>query len=84
MTCDGPPRARRGLELRGLAGRTGVAVLVEGDRLTAIGDPGELERRASQAPARALIEAGAAPALDSDFNPGTSPICDFPQGSRSP
>lgn len=49
VTCDGPPRARRGLELRDLAARTGVAVLVEGDRIAAIGDPGELERRAPHA-----------------------------------
>lgn len=31
-----------------------------------------------QAPARALIEAGAAVALASDFNPGTSPLQSFP------
>ena len=31
-----------------------------------------------QAPARALIEAGAAVALASDFNPGTSPLTAFP------
>ena len=32
----------------------------------------------SQAPARALIDAGAAIALASDFNPGTSPTINFP------
>jgi imidazolonepropionase len=31
-----------------------------------------------QAPARALIEAGAAVALATDFNPGTSPTTNFP------
>ncbi len=31
-----------------------------------------------QAPARALIEAGAAVALATDFNPGTSPLQSFP------
>lgn len=31
-----------------------------------------------QAPARALVEAGAAVALASDFNPGTSPTVNFP------
>jgi imidazolonepropionase len=31
-----------------------------------------------QAPARALIDAGAAVALASDFNPGTSPTVNFP------
>jgi imidazolonepropionase len=34
--------------------------------------------RAKHAPARALIEAGAAVALASDFNPGTSPTINFP------
>ena len=34
--------------------------------------------RPRQAPARALIEAGAAVALASDFNPGTSPTVNFP------
>ena len=33
---------------------------------------------ARQAPARALIDAGAAVALASDFNPGTSPTVNFP------
>lgn len=49
VTCDGPPRARRGAELRDLAIRVGVAVLVEGDRIAAVGDPLALERRAPQA-----------------------------------
>lgn len=31
-----------------------------------------------QAPARALLEAGAAVAIASDFNPGTSPLQSFP------
>ena len=34
--------------------------------------------RPKQAPARALIDAGAAVALASDFNPGTSPTVNFP------
>jgi len=34
--------------------------------------------KALQAPARALIEAGAAVALATDFNPGTSPTVNFP------
>lgn len=34
--------------------------------------------RASQAPARALLDAGAAVALATDFNPGTSPTVNFP------
>jgi imidazolonepropionase len=34
--------------------------------------------KAKQAPARALIEAGAAVAISSDFNPGTSPTVNFP------
>jgi imidazolonepropionase len=34
--------------------------------------------RSKQAPARALIDAGAAVAIASDFNPGTSPTVNFP------
>ena len=34
--------------------------------------------KARQAPARALVEAGAAIALATDFNPGTSPTSNFP------
>ena len=34
--------------------------------------------KARQAPARALLDAGAAVALASDFNPGTSPTVNFP------
>jgi imidazolonepropionase len=34
--------------------------------------------KSKHAPARALIEAGAAVALSSDFNPGTSPTVNFP------
>lgn len=34
--------------------------------------------KAAQAPARALIDAGAAVALATDFNPGTSPTVNFP------
>lgn len=34
--------------------------------------------KATQAPARALVDAGAAVALASDFNPGTSPTVNFP------
>lgn len=34
--------------------------------------------RSSQAPARRIIDAGAAVALASDFNPGTSPTVNFP------
>ena len=49
VTCAGPPRARRGAELRDLGVRTGVAVLVEEGRIASVGDPGELERRAPDA-----------------------------------
>jgi imidazolonepropionase len=34
--------------------------------------------KAKQAPARTLLDAGAAVALASDFNPGTSPTVNFP------
>ena len=52
---------------------------VSADHLAAI-SPGTMLflGRAKQAPARALIEAGAAVALATDFNPGTSPTVNFP------
>ena len=53
-----------------LAGAGTVATLLPGTML--------FLGRARQAPARALIEAGAAVALASDFNPGTSPTVNFP------
>ena len=53
-----------------LAASTTVATLLPGTMLF-LGRP-------RQAPARALIEAGAAVALATDFNPGTSPTVNFP------
>jgi imidazolonepropionase len=53
-----------------LAGSETVATLLPGTMLF-LGKP-------KQAPARALIDAGAAVALASDFNPGTSPTVNFP------
>jgi imidazolonepropionase len=53
-----------------LAGSQTVATLLPGTMLF-LGRP-------RQAPARALIEAGAAVALATDFNPGTSPTVNFP------
>lgn len=53
-----------------LAAAPTVATLLPGTMLF-------LGRRA-QAPARALIDAGAAVALATDFNPGTSPTVNFP------
>jgi imidazolonepropionase len=53
-----------------LAGSPTVATLLPGTMLF-LGRP-------RQAPARALIEAGAAVALATDFNPGTSPTVNFP------
>lgn len=44
VTCDGPPRARRGAEMRDLGIRTGTAVAVEHERITAVGPQDELER----------------------------------------
>ena len=60
--------SERGIEA--LARSSTVATLLPGTMLF-------LGRR-SQAPARALIDAGAAVALASDFNPGTSPTVNFP------
>ncbi len=56
--------------VKALAGAGTVATLLPGTMLF-LGRP-------QQAPARALIEAGAAVALASDFNPGTSPTVNFP------
>ncbi|MEK6612884.1 MAG: imidazolonepropionase [Gemmatimonadota bacterium] len=56
--------------IKALAGADTVATLLPGTMF--------FLGRARQAPARALIEAGAAVALASDFNPGTSPTVNFP------
>lgn len=53
-----------------LAAAPTVATLLPGTMLF-LGKP-------TQAPARALVEAGAAVALATDFNPGTSPTVNFP------
>ena len=53
-----------------LAGSDTVATLLPGTML--------FLGKTKQAPARALIDAGAAVALASDFNPGTSPTVNFP------
>jgi len=56
--------------VRALAGSATVATLLPGTML--------FLGRNRQAPARALIDAGAAIALATDFNPGTSPTVNFP------
>ncbi|MBV9879827.1 MAG: imidazolonepropionase [Gemmatirosa sp.] len=56
--------------VRALAASGTVATLLPGTML--------FLGRARQAPARALVEAGVAVALASDFNPGTSPTVNFP------
>jgi imidazolonepropionase len=56
--------------IRALAGSSTVATLLPGTMLF-LGKQG-------QAPARALIDGGAAVALATDFNPGTSPTFNFP------
>src|SRR5450759_638331 len=56
--------------IRALAGAGTVATLLPGTML--------FLGRNRQAPARALIDAGAAVALASDFNPGTSPTVNLP------
>jgi imidazolonepropionase len=56
--------------IRALAAAGTVATLLPGTMLF-LGRP-------KQAPARALLEAGCAVALASDFNPGTSPTVNFP------
>ncbi|HZE08943.1 MAG TPA: imidazolonepropionase, partial [Gemmatimonadaceae bacterium] len=56
--------------IRAIAKSTTVAALLPGTMLF-LGKP-------RQAPARRLIDAGAAVALATDFNPGTSPTVNFP------
>jgi len=56
--------------IRVLAASTTVATLLPGTMLFLGKD--------KQAPARALVDAGAAVALATDFNPGTSPTTNFP------
>ncbi len=56
--------------IRALAGASTVATLLPGTML--------FLGKTRQAPARELVEAGAAIALASDFNPGTSPTPNFP------
>ena len=56
--------------VRALAGSTTIATLLPGTMF--------FLGRLQQAPARALIDAGAAVALATDFNPGTSPTVNFP------
>jgi imidazolonepropionase len=56
--------------IKALANSDTVATLLPGTML--------FLGKAKQAPARALIDAGAAVALASDFNPGTSPTVNFP------
>jgi imidazolonepropionase len=56
--------------IEALAGSNTVATLLPGTMF--------FLGKAKQAPARALIDAGAAVALASDFNPGTSPTVNFP------
>src|SRR4051812_21604707 len=44
VTCAGPPRGRRGPEMADAVVRTGVAVLVDGDRIAAVDDEATLRR----------------------------------------
>jgi len=57
----------------------GIAALAKSDTVATL-LPGTMLflGKSKQAPARALIDAGAAVALASDFNPGTSPTVNFP------
>jgi len=58
---------------------TGIRVLAESNTVATL-LPGTMLflGKEKQAPARALIDAGAAVALATDFNPGTSPTTNFP------
>jgi imidazolonepropionase len=59
--------------------QSGIGALANSDTIATL-LPGTMLflGKARQAPARALIDAGAAVALASDFNPGTSPTVNFP------
>ncbi|MDQ6829099.1 MAG: imidazolonepropionase [Gemmatimonadota bacterium] len=49
VTCAGPPRARRGAEMRDAAVRTDTAVAIAGDVVAAVGPQADLERAYPQA-----------------------------------
>jgi imidazolonepropionase len=49
VTCAGPPRARRGPELRDAGLSTGAAVATRGDRIVAVGPRDELEAQFERA-----------------------------------
>lgn len=49
VTCAGPPRARRGAEMADAGAHAGLAVLVEGEVIAAVGPAAELQRAAGDA-----------------------------------
>jgi imidazolonepropionase len=55
VTCAGPTRGRRGPEMADAVVRAGVAVLVEGNVIAAVGDEAELRRSAAGA---AIVDCG--------------------------
>jgi imidazolonepropionase len=57
----------------------GVAALGEGRTAAVLLPASTFTLRAAPAPAAALREAGAALAIASDLNPGTSPVCSMPE-----
>jgi imidazolonepropionase len=63
----------------GAISESGIEALAKSDTVATL-LPGTMLflGKAKQAPARALIDAGAAVALATDFNPGTSPTVNFP------
>ena len=63
----------------GAVSEAGIAALARSDTVATL-LPGTMLflGRSRQAPARALIDAGAAVALATDFNPGSSPTVNFP------
>ncbi|HEY6089959.1 MAG TPA: imidazolonepropionase [Gemmatimonadaceae bacterium] len=63
----------------GAISEKGIAALAKSDTVATL-LPGTMLflGKAKQAPARALIDVGAAVALATDFNPGTSPTVNFP------
>lgn len=63
----------------GAISETGIKALAKSDTVATL-LPGTMLflGRSKQAPARALIDAGAAVALATDFNPGSSPTVNFP------
>ncbi|MBI4261081.1 MAG: imidazolonepropionase [Actinobacteria bacterium] len=61
------------------AGTAGVAALARADTVAVLLPASTFSLRAGAPPARDLVDSGAAVALATDFNPGTSPVLSMPE-----